>query len=202
MLNYYDRPEISNSLLNAVKRFAQGQASMTKISPYIASFGTQFHTNVLEPHLYNADLDHAIISAMGDSARNNHVMSLFLGNEHTVYEEEKYFIHERTGLACKCKIDARMGIWIADLKSTSCKTKEDFLIACEKYGYFRQAAFYLDAAKASTMFFIGVCKTDPHLTFTVQLEKHHPLIERGRTEYENLLDLYVHYTKQGIKFAA
>ena len=60
------------------------------------------------------------------------------------------WVDAATGILCKGRIDAARPTWgsIGDLKSTQNASKEEFQRSIETYGYDRQAAWYLDGARA------------------------------------------------------
>lgn len=119
-------------------------------------------------------------------------------------------------IRCKCRPDRTPSVDMAtliDLKTTEDASYTAFLRSCVKYGYFTQAAFYVDGYNAvkpeadpamDTFVFIAVEKKPPFRceVYTVDQE----LITWGRGEYQRLLaleaecrrnNLWPHFTNAG-----
>lgn len=98
-------------------------------------------------------------------------------------------IHEETGLMLKGLADVVVSddknlLTIPDLKTCLLggASKEEFSRAIYNFGYFRQAAFYLDLFGASFFMFIAVEKEPPYAVACYNLDKES--IERGRQANE------------------
>jgi hypothetical protein len=59
---------------------------------------------------------------------------------------------------------------VNDLKTTVCKSLEDFTISAFKYGYFRQGVTYSMGEKAKDYYIIGINKFPPYTIFLVHLQ--------------------------------
>ena len=77
---------------------------------------------------------------------------------------------------------------VYDIKTTTCGTIEAFAKSAEKYGYDRQAAFYLDSVGAKKFVFVVLCKTKENTIFIITCEKS--FIEQGRKKYKKLLKVW------------
>lgn len=192
IIDYYSRPEISNSMLGNLKRKLNGTPQL-EISKFNAAFGNLVHTITLEPKkdwqgsFYDSEIQKA--GFMRDACEENSLFLLLMAHPEAEVEKEHFFTHERTGLRCKMKIDLKAGETIVDLKTTSCRTKKEFEASIIKYDYHRQAAFYLDHSGAKVFIFIAITKQPPFRTFTVIFKLNDPLIQQGREEYNYLLDV-------------
>ncbi len=151
---------------------------------------------------------------------NKLLFSELEGNVETFSEKEIYF--NQDGVDCKSKLDRmtvdhdKKTVTIADLKTTSnlvygeckkLKTKTGvlfrdwhttgFLFNCLQYAYYRQLAFYINAAKAEypdynvEAFIIAVDTKGSYDTAVYQLPKE--WIEEGNKEITTLLSEYKHY---------
>jgi PDDEXK-like uncharacterized protein DUF3799 len=93
----------------------------------------------------------------------------------------------------KARADLFSGEFIADLKSCDDATEDKFLSSIQKYGYYLQAAMYLDEAKAADgrhRDFIWVaCETKPPYGVQVFMGDDE-MIERGRREYLAAQEIY------------
>lgn len=100
-----------------------------------------------------------------------------------------------TGLLCRCKIDLMSEIGErlinCDLKSTRDARPFRFQKSAYDFGYFRQAAFYIDVCRWADIpvdepFIIPAFETEPPFNvsiFSIEGEQ----LERGRQAYRNLL---------------
>lgn len=86
----------------------------------------------------------------------------------------------------------------ADLKTTACKTYQDFLDSAIKYGYFRQGKTYKLGARLSHFYFIGVSKLPPHPVFILYVNDHPEEEAYAEQELKFLLYFYKHYGKTEI----
>jgi hypothetical protein len=196
---YFALNELSNSRLGFIKCL-RDNLEQFKAKEETFAFGTQFHQAALEPEKYAAALkvdptyskNRHKIAEMVKACKDNAVLCDLL-NSPGLVEYVHRFDEARYGLKCKIKMDKFFENLksILDLKTTAAKTLEEFLESIVKYGYHRQGAFYIDGACADRFIIVGICKTYPHKTFTVILPFDHPLIEQGRTEYEELIDYYI-----------
>ena len=107
-----------------------------------------------------------------------------------------------TGLSCKARPDVlpdEKTSTLIDLKTTSDASAKGFSRSVIKYGYARQAAFYLDGlnwtcggavkvsgrGKYDHFIFIAIETAPPHMAACYLLDE--PFLEYGRAEYQRLL---------------
>lgn len=112
---------------------------------------------------------------------------------------------DATGLTCKGRIDRVAVIdgepWLLDLKTTRDASPFKFSRAVAEYGYHRQAAFYIDGARAlgsavSKFAFIAIEKEPPFAVAVYELDP--ASIEQGRMECAALLRKYKACVESGI----
>lgn len=108
-------------------------------------------------------------------------------------EASVFWRHEFTGLELKARLDLVGEKYVYDLKTTGDASADHFYKSVTDFGYHRQAAYYLDAAKAAghpaeKFIFIAVEKTAPHFVQTFELDE--AFIARGRLENEVNLNVY------------
>lgn len=208
---YYSLDLLSNSRLGIVKSIISG-APIMKAKKETLDFGKQLHEAVLEPEKYEKNLllfpddyekNKYKIKTMADAARSNAILAGMLANAGKLVEHNIFFKEALYEIECKAKIDIWTGFngenkggTIGDLKSTAEQTREGFEIACLQYGYFRQAAFYLDATDSTQFILFGICKKFPHKTFTIKVSHDDPRVCAGRSEYESLINSYIELKKQ------
>lgn len=112
-----------------------------------------------------------------------------------------------TGVLVKCRPDNDKVITgrriVTDLKSTENASEEDFMWSAYRYGYWRQAAFYLDVCEwegseqvVDEFKFIAFEKDPPygHIIYTAAPR----FISRGRDAYRPALDTYAECLRTGI----
>lgn len=136
-----------------------------------------------------------LVLRMADAARKNPLVSHFLEHPAAVFEKEFWVLithipglPKNTAVPFRMKADALLyhtpktkGKPLPaptyckagqDLKSTSARTKAEFLAVFEEYGYWDQAATYQLITGARKFYFIGVTKSEPHQTFTVSVSDY------------------------------
>jgi hypothetical protein len=98
--------------------------------------------------------------------------------------------NEHYDVNCKGMLDYyREGAdMIVDLKTTQDASYNGFMRSVRKYKYHKQAAYYMDAVKASRFIIIAVEKTPP---FSINVfELGDDMIEEGRDMYNHELEVY------------
>ena len=93
-----------------------------------------------------------------------------------------------TNVFCKGKADYRNGKTLIDLKTTGDGSQWGFSGSCKKYGYDRQASFYMDGFGCDEFIFITQEKEMPYNVSIFYAGEE--FIDRGRDEYKYLLDIY------------
>ena len=96
-----------------------------------------------------------------------------------------------SSVRCKGKVDILNGNTIVDIKTTQDASFEAFRRSAYKYGYNRQAAFYLDGFGAKEFVFIVIEKKAPYNIGVYHCSDD--FIESGRDEYSSLLMDYKKY---------
>lgn len=106
------------------------------------------------------------------------------------------------GVLCKCRADKVCGdVLVADLKTTDDASPSGFLRSVLKWGYHRQAAFYLRGLAAvghpiDAFWIIAVEKEPPYLSAAYALDDE--LVEMGWREMQPLFEQYVEAVKTGV----
>ena len=116
--------------------------------------------------------------------------------------ESSHFSSDEKGIVRKCRPDyynEHTGI-IIDVKTTKAGDEYSFARSIYDYKYHRQAAWYIDTLrlcgkKAERFVFIAVDKTSPYMVRIYELDQE--AIERGRKEYQDLLDEYIAFLETG-----
>ena len=115
-------------------------------------------------------------------------------NERSVFAKDP-----QTGVLVKCRPDSDTTITgrrvLSDLKTTERASTEDFMWSAYRYGYHRQAPFYLDVCewegsepKPEDFFFIAVEKEAPYGFIVYEAAPR--FLSRGRDAYRTALNTY------------
>lgn len=157
-------------------------------------FGSAVHRMILEPQKWNvaewklAPAELRMLEGMANAAaQDNDLARLLKGAQR---EQICTWKDGETSLNCKIKVDALPAKDVmVDLKTTSSNTRLEFLEACEKYEYDRQAAMYMTGAKRSTMILIGIQKRPPYALYYYEIDTQKRFYERGIKKYRKLLSI-------------
>jgi len=138
--------------------------------------------------------DHGLCVAVHDSAVKHPAAKAILDAKGET-EVSAVWVDPNTDVVCRCRADDCIDPnIIVDLKTARNGSPQGFKRAIGEYGYYRQAAFYLDGMSGATgknydtFLFLVVEKTPPYAVACYRLDDQS--IEIGRREYTQLLELY------------
>ena len=192
---YRALPAIANSDLSRLRDALDGRPPRTQANSNegALSFGTAFHTALLEPADYVAGqpgLNDTLVWWLVEGVKlNTHLAELLaLG----MPETSVVFTEPETDTLCKLRADLVVDhpdqpFTIIDFKTTMARDADHFLWQCSAYDYDRQAAFYTDALNAERFLLVGVQKMEPFGVFTIEVSEQ--MLVEGRTKYQRLLRL-------------
>ncbi|UYZ58043.1 PD-(D/E)XK nuclease-like domain-containing protein [Hymenobacter latericus] len=185
-------PHVSNTDLSELKARVLGQ--LRNPNPQALAYGSAFHAATLEPRTYARTADKCPWQELEQLAR--HVRHqrycrdlLYRGTAELTHTA----VHAETGVGVKVRPDllivspAGRRRTLIDFKTTSCRSREQFLATVEQYDYDRQAALYLDALQADRFLIIGVQKKAPHEVWVFDTSADAGLLTQGRKKYTALL---------------
>ena len=192
---YRALPAIANSDLSRLRDALDGRPPRVRTSSNegALSFGTAFHTALLEPDDYvpgQPGLNDTLVWWLVDGVKLNTQLAALL--ERGVSETSVLFTEPETGTLCKLRADLVVdqpgeSFTIIDFKTTMARDADHFLWQCSAYDYDRQAAFYTDALQAERFLLVGVQKVEPFGVFTIEVSEQ--LLAEGRQKYQRLLRL-------------
>lgn len=192
---YRALPAVANSDLSRLRDALDGRPPRAKNSSNegALSFGTAFHTALLEPADYvpgQPGLNDTLVWWLVDGIKLNSRLNELL--EQGVSETSVLFTEPQTGTLCKLRADLVVDqpdqpFTIIDFKTTMARDADHFLWQCAAYDYDRQAAFYTDALHAERFLLVGVQKVEPFGVFTIEVSEQ--MLAEGRTKYQRLLRL-------------
>lgn len=202
-MNYFDRPEMSNSKLTAFKwELERGRrGGISRFSDKAKDIGHLFHASLFEPHRYDevlqeckSDIEPKEFKKLRDmqkSAMSFRTLNAFLTDTNTEFEQE--FFGPLCGLDFKVKVDAINTVFeaIGDAKSTVATNLIQFLESCEKYGYWRQAYIYMMVTGIPRFFFWGVSKMKPYNVFFVDVSCYPAQMANAAAEVTWLCEQYL-----------
>ncbi|GAB3294702.1 PD-(D/E)XK nuclease-like domain-containing protein [Hymenobacter humi] len=192
---YRALPAVANSDLSRLRDALDGRPPrpQTSSNEGALSFGTAFHTALLEPADYVAGqpgLNDTLVWWLVDGVKLNAQLAelLSLGTPET----SVLFTEPVTDTLCKLRADLVVDhpdqpFTIIDFKTTMARDADHFLWQCSAYDYDRQAAFYTDALQAERFLLVGVQKVEPFSVFTIEVSEQ--MLAEGRTKYQRLLRL-------------
>ncbi len=192
---YRALPAIANSDLSRLRDALDGRPPRTQTSSNegALSFGTAFHTALLEPNDYVAGqpgLNDTLVWWLVEGIKLNTQLAelLALGTPET----SVLFTEPETDTLCKLRADLVVDhpdqpFTIIDFKTTMARDADHFLWQCSAYDYDRQAAFYTDALRAERFLLVGVQKVEPFGVFTIEVSEQ--MLAEGRAKYHRLLRL-------------
>ncbi|OGX83721.1 PD-(D/E)XK nuclease-like domain-containing protein [Hymenobacter glacialis] len=192
---YRALPAIANSDLSRLRDALDGRPPrpQTSSNEGALSFGTAFHTALLEPADYvpglpglNDTLVWWLVEGVKLDARLAELLALGQPETSVVFTEPE------TDTLCKLRADLIVDhpdqpFTIIDFKTTMARDADHFLWQCSAYDYDRQAAFYTDALRAERFLLVGVQKVEPFGVFTIEVSEQ--MLAEGRQKYQRLLRL-------------
>ena len=191
--DYRAMPAIANSDLSRLRDALDGRPPRTDSGSGALSFGTAFHTALLEPDQYQPGqpgLNDTLVWWLVEGVKLNTELSRLL--EQGVTERSALFTEPTTGTLCKLRTDLVLNqpgqpYTAVDFKTTLARDADHFRLQCSHYDYDRQAAFYTDALRADRFLLVGVQKVEPFGVFPLEVPP--AMLAEGRRKYMQLLRL-------------
>lgn len=196
--DYRALPAVANSDLSRLRDALNGRALRSGAVSAALSFGTAFHTALLEPDTYvpgQKGINDSLVWWMVEAVRHDDDLRQLL--ESGIAEPSCLFTDTATGTLCKLRADLVVPgdgspehpYTIIDFKTTLAPDWLQFAAQCTGFDYDRQAAFYLDALRADRFLLVGVQKVAPFQLFLVEVSPD--MLQQGRAKYRALLTLLV-----------
>ena len=204
-MDYFSRPEVSNSDLNRLKDMLHPKEDA--IDPYNSyRLGTLLDAMVTEPEIVNflrftcgeytySEAEFENTRAMKRSVMADPLVSNMLKNssfqEVMVKHDIPFDYDIPFTLSCGCKWDIWMPLfsWGADLKTTTAETQKQFEEAARYFDYDRQRFWYMNIAGSKKDLLIGVSKSN-HKVFKIPIERGDAFWQSGK---EKALELAYKY---------
>lgn len=201
-MDYYDRPEVSNSDLSALKAYLECADRNFTGKEHFLYFGNLFDAMLTEPERISlskktfdgqpvSERDWNLALRMKKSFLKDpfarHVAQNS-GKQTVIIDDVKlYYSGMPFTLKMRCKLDFDLSPinLISDLKSTSAASQEQFEAAIENFDYDRQAAVYMTLGKVDRYAILGVSKKNSKL-FKVFINKESQLYQSGMEKFKEL----------------
>ena len=213
---YFDRKEVSNSDLSALKKLLYGGIDFDPTHAY--AFGTLIDCMITEPEKVNyfkktvvgesyqyLEEDFERAKKMKIAFNKDEFAKLVLKHasfQHIAFQHAWPICYNgiEFKLDVRCKFDFFFPGWKigGDIKSTASETLDQFESACHYFDYFRSRAFYMDISGNEKDMLIGISKNN-FKVFKISLDKNaqigtkaRDLYELGKQEYQDLAFKYWH----------
>ena len=193
--DYRALPAIANSDLSRLRDALDGRPPRrdSGLQSGALSFGTAFHTALLEPDDYQAGqpgLNDTLVWWLVEGVQLNTELSRLLTQG--LPERSALFTEPTTNTLCKLRADLVLNqpgqpYTVIDFKTTMARDADHFRWQCSAYDYDRQAAFYTDALRAERFLLVGVQKVEPFGVFPLEVPP--AMLAEGRRKYLHLLHL-------------
>ena len=203
-MDYRQIPHYANSDLSTFENFIFNRKDYK--SQKALDLGRIVHQHILEPGTVKGPepgVDMVMVGNMVRAARADAFLSWIVQFSQ---KEQVRLWESEDGLPLKSKLDGAYKMrWVSDLKTTSARSREEFLRSCQRYNYDRQAAFYLDAigapaASRPRITFLAIQKIEPFAVWRFDYDTGDDFIESGRRKYRFLLAELARRQRQGIPF--
>lgn len=206
-INYYDRPEVSNSVLSELEKYWMPQTFIIDLEAAFR-FGSLLDAMITEPMTVDyfklkvagiqyekAEFEKAEAMKKAFFA-DPFCKSLAAQCEMQMVTIKPDFPIDYNGfkfsLDMRCKWDffaPRIDL-SGDLKSTASTTQKQFEQCIFHYNYDRQAALYMDLENKSNFIFIGISKVAPFKIFKVPVKRGDAIYNSGKAKYQELAFKY------------
>lgn len=203
-IDYFKRPEVSNSTLSAFKNELSGRVLPDLTDAY--AFGTLVDAMITEPdridwfrklidgnptknfelarRMYKKFMSNAMCKALINGADFQKI---------SVKRREMYYDINGTWIPfemdCRCKWDFFRDSIAGDIKTTAATSQKQFVAACHHFDYFRSRSWYMDLEDTDKDVIIGISKVNLKIFF-IRIERGDELYELGKKQYQELAFKY------------
>lgn len=199
-MDYYKRPEISNSDLSWLKQQLWPREMPDPTEAY--KFGSLIDAMITEPE--KVDYFNYILGEqkynMTDFAKAERMKMAFFNDpvaahlaKYSTGQKEMYRVLEMSYCGLPFVLDTRCkwDLWAdtfrhgGDIKSTAATSQSEFEAACEYFDYDRQRAWYMDIAGADKDVLIGISKKN-FKVFKIFITRDSEFYKSGKDKYLEL----------------
>ena len=190
---YYDRSEISNSMLGVYKNSLSGsRIRMNKDALLLGNVvdsiitGSQMPAHVKSDILIQSlEMAQSFLSDSFNSfvVDNWEKQAAFIDNISFGFNGYIYHVHGR----CLADFYDPQNGFLGDLKTTNQTTDKGWLSSINTFSYYRQAAWYMDITGCNSFTLMAVSKTKPYKLFRTIIRRGDALYNKGVSEYSNIL---------------
>lgn len=201
-MDYYQRTEVSNSDLTALKEYLEGSVRDMSSLTDTFYFGNLFDAMLTEKFridfkrmTFNGEYVDPVLFKKAERMKMSFLKDPFAREIASVSETQTVIVDDvplkfnnypfSLTMRCKLDFDVRKSDLVVDLKSTSSMTQEQFESAVDNFDYDRQAAVYMTMAKVNRFAIIGVSKKNMKV-FKVLITKDSQLYRSGMEKFTDL----------------
>lgn len=191
---YEAYPGVSNSFMSTIYSVMHWGQPGLSVNDSILLFGTLFHESVLEPDLFDNSsqgiegewLDR--LRGMRDATLEVPEFARLLADRYSQIERQRFGVYR--GHNAKCIVDLKNRDVIVDLKSTSCRSRKNFISKMVEYGYHRQALMYRVMTGASEAIFLAVEKNYPFQTYWIDMRDYPGMNRQAIKDFNKIFTWY------------
>lgn len=200
MIDYYKRPEVSNSDLSWLKQQLWPREMPDPTEAY--KFGSLIDAMITEPNrvdYFNYKLDDAsyqkkdfdiaerMKKAFYSDPVASYLASVSVGQREMFKVLEMSYSGMPFVLDTRCKWDLWADVlkYGGDIKSTAATSQSEFEAACEYFDYDRQRAWYMDIAESDKDLLIGISKKN-FKVFKIFITRDSEFYKNGKAKYLEL----------------
>lgn len=209
--SYYQRPEVSNSDLTALKNLLHPVPMPPGVKEAAFRFGTLVDAIITEPERVNhyrltvddepySEDEFRLAKEMYRSLRTTARQDPFLAKVLEEAESQTFMVNKAQQfeygsfpftLDTRCKWDWWLPVYRfgGDLKTTSASTQKEFDDAIDFFDWDRSRAWYMDIAGSDRDFIYAISKKNCNV-FTTRIFRNDPVYLRGRDKYLELAFQY------------
>lgn len=208
---YYQRPEVSNSDLTALKNLLHPVPMQPGVKEAAFRFGSLVDAIITEPdrvNYYQLTVDNVKYTddefrharEMYRSLRMTARRDPFLAKVLEEAETQRFMVNKQQEFAYACfnfTLDTRCkwDWWLpaynfgGDLKTCAASTQKEFDEAVDFFDWDRSRAWYMDIAHSDCDFIYAISKRNCNV-FTTRIRRDGPVYLRGREKYQELAFQY------------
>lgn len=182
----------SHSRLEVIKKYLIGAKQFVGGESFL-SLGSAVHERYLEEkkQIKLSDEEEKLAVDMVAAVKKNFIAQQLYKD--STREEKLYVELEGTLITFILDIHQKKKRVGADLKTTTCRSAEDFIKKAREYGYFRQGITYSKAANLKAFYFIAVTKEKQPKVFVLHIQSHPEDIRYAEQELKFLLYFFKNY---------
>lgn len=190
MNDYYKAEGLSNSKLTWLKDHVLLGKEIPELQPEYFRIGKEVDKLITYPgYISDDEKANEIYKGFQKNCKKSWLDFIDIANKQVACFNTIQF--EGFDIYAKCLHDLLLSGISLDIKTTECKTKQQFVDACMYFEYNRQSYWYHRVSNTRKSWIIGIQKSYPHNVFFVDAERELEMLKSGKESAEYLA--YVYY---------